>query len=116
MLFKQVDGTQVLVGHESESLRELIGLTLLSAGFSPVCVTRGDQVMGLLRETAVPVVVLDVALENVPAFEVINQVRGSTDLFRTKVVLVTSVFNRIAYKRQPQNLHGADDFVEQHLI
>src|SRR5205807_6370680 len=58
--------------------------------------------------------VLDVALPDVHAFELVEEAHNKAPEIR--VVLVASVYNRTGYKRRPTSLYGADDYVEQHHI
>ena len=70
-----------------------------------------------LAEQHVPVAaVLDVALGEVLALDVIAAIRAEPRTKAMKIVLVASVYNRTAYKRKPTNLYGADDYVEQHHV
>lgn len=107
---------RVLVAHESEALLADIHSVLTNAGFVVVPVRDSGDAMRCLAETRPAAAVFDVALTTVRAFDLIDQVRASAELAATKIVLVASVYNRTAYKRKPQKLYGADDYVEQHHI
>ncbi len=116
MVFGAGEGPEVLIGHGAEVLAEQIGLALSASGLRAVRVASGDKVPALATKRRPRAVVLDVALEGVMAFQVIDWVRKQPGLEGVKVVLVASVFNRTAYKRRPSSLYGADDYVEQHHI
>jgi len=116
MIFRSGEGPQVVVGHESEEISQQTGEVLLEAGFCPLRAKDGDETIRILDSQKPPAAVLDVALGKVLAFQVIQYLRNRPDLQDTKVVLIASVYSRTAYKRKPQSLYGADDYVEQHHI
>jgi CheY-like chemotaxis protein len=104
---------RVLVAHESESIREVIRHLLDGAGWGVQAVADGRAALAAL---ALPpdALVLDVALPEVHAWEIVEEARKRAPA--TRVVLVASVYNRTGYKRRPTSLYGADDYVEQHHI
>jgi CheY-like chemotaxis protein len=103
----------VLVAHESESIREVIRRLLDGAGYGVSTVADGRAALAAL---ALPpdALVLDVALPEVHAYAVVEEVRRLAP--GCGIVLVASVYNRTGYKRRPTSLYGADDYVEQHHI
>lgn len=116
MIFRSLEGPRVVVGHESEDISQQTGEVLLEAGFSPLRAKDGDEAVRILETHRPPAAVLDVALGKILAFQVIHYLRNRADLRDTKVVLIASVYSKTAYKRKPQSLYGADDYVEQHHI
>jgi CheY-like chemotaxis protein len=106
------EAPMILVAHESETIREAIRHLLADAGYRVHTVGNGrEAVSALAGATAV---VLDVAVPEVHAYEVVEQAKCRTPAPR--VVLVASIYNRMGYKRRPTSLYGADDYVEQHHI
>ena len=116
MIFRSLEGPRVVVGHESEEISQQTGEVLLEAGFCPLRAKDGDEAVKILESLRPPAAVLDVALGKVLAFQVIHYLRNRPELKDTKVVLIASVYSKTAYKRKPQSLYGADDYVEQHHI
>jgi DNA-binding response OmpR family regulator len=116
MVFRCAGGPRVVVGHESEDISQQTGEVLLEAGFCPMRGKDGNEVLKILEAQRPPAAVLDVALGKILAFQVIHYLRNRPDLRDTKVVLIASVYSKTAYKRKPQSLYGADDYVEQHHI
>ncbi len=116
VVYPPAHGPKVVVGQQSEALARHICVVLTDAGMWPLHAARGTQVLRLLAEKSPRALVLDVALEEVKSFEIIDYVRKHDEHQDLKVVLVASVFNRTAYKRRPTSLYGADDYVEQHHI
>jgi DNA-binding response OmpR family regulator len=62
------------------------------------------------------VAIVDVALPGLFAFEVVEKVRKRPGLAGVKIMLLSSVYNKMAYKRRPNTLYGADDYIEKHHI
>jgi DNA-binding response OmpR family regulator len=62
------------------------------------------------------VAIIDVALPGLFAFEVVEKVRKRPGLEGVKIMLLSSVYNKMAYKRRPTTLYGADDYIEKHHI
>lgn len=116
MVFRAGPGPRVVIGHESEEISEQIGAVLLDAGLSPVRAADGEQVMQILSANPPAAVVLDVALDKVLTYQVVEHLQKTPDLAHVRSVLVASVFRKTAYKRRPQSLYGADDYIEQHHI
>jgi response regulator RpfG family c-di-GMP phosphodiesterase len=68
-------------------------------------------------EAAPPqVALIDVALPGLFAFELVDKVRSQPALKEIKILLLSSVYNKMAYKRTPTSLYGADDYIEKHHI
>jgi hypothetical protein len=47
---------------------------------------------------------------------VVDKVRRRPGLGGVKIILLSSVYNKMAYKRAPLSLYGADDYIEKHHI
>jgi CheY-like chemotaxis protein len=103
----------VLVAHESETIREAIRRLCCEAGYQVLAVAGGYGVRVAIK-SRVDALVLDVALPEVHAYQLVEEIkRGSPTL---RILLVASIYNRTGYKRRPTSLYGADDYVEQHHI
>jgi CheY-like chemotaxis protein len=94
-------------------IREVIRRVVESAGWRVEAHASGKDAQGALAARPAALVI-DVALPDVHAFELIEDARKVAP--DTRVVLVASVYNRTGYKRRPTSLYGADDYVEQHHI
>jgi CheY-like chemotaxis protein len=105
--------SEILVAHESESIRSVIRRLLESVGWRVRAVADGAEAVSALASRP-SAVVLDVAVGRVLAYEVVEQTRRQAPAAR--VVLIASIYNRTGYKRRPTSLYGADDYVEQHHI
>jgi CheY-like chemotaxis protein len=110
---------RVVVGHEVPAAARSLAQVLRNAGYAPVCVRLGEQVLQAC-DPAMPAppeaVVLDVGIPGIMAFEVIEQLRAQPNTSGLPIILLASVFERTRYKRRPNRLYGADAYVELHHV
>jgi CheY-like chemotaxis protein len=76
----------------------------------------GEAALELMDRETPQVVIVDVALPGLFAFEVVDKIRNRPGLASVKIMLLSSVYNKMAYKRRPITLYGADDYIEKHHI
>lgn len=107
---------RAVVAVEGEATRELIRDLLSSAGFDVVEVTSGSETLATVRDTRPTVVLIDVGLSDMPGFQVCEAVRGDSANVGVRIILVAAIHNKDRYRRPPDNLFGADDYVERHQI
>lgn len=110
---------RVVVGHELPAATRPIAHALRRAGFEPVLVARGEDVLAAC-DPALPdvpaAVLLDVGVPGVLSFEVVEQLRAHPASKAMPVILLASVFERTRYKRRPTTLYGADAYLELHHV
>lgn len=109
-------GPHVLVGHSDREICSTIGEILGRENISHQICHAGDVALALMTEQIPQVAVMDVALPGLFGFEVVEKVRSRTGLEDVKIILLSSVYNKMAYKRRPSSLYGADDYLEKHHI
>ena len=107
---------RVLVSTDGAEFLSLIGEVLAAAGFSLREAPSGEEAWAAIGSWRPHVVLLDVALPGVPAFELCDRVRADKNLRDTGLILIASVFQQTRYKRAPTSLYGADDYIEKHHI
>jgi len=110
------NGPQVLVAHADQDLCAAIGEILAREGIGCRVCHDGRQALAVCEAWSPRVAVLDVALPGLLAFELIEKVRGRPELKDLGIILLSSVYNKTAYKRTPSSLYGADDYLEKHHI
>jgi hypothetical protein len=69
----------------------------------------------LIRERP-GVVIVDVGIPDVLGFEISNRIRERGDIKDIGVILLASVHDKTRYKREPESLYGADNYIERHHI
>jgi DNA-binding response OmpR family regulator len=107
---------RVLVAHSDESLCTTLGEILARDGFTFQICHNGHEALRAMEAAPPEVALIDVALPGLYAFELVDKVRNRPDLKEVKILLLSSVYNKMAYKRLPTSLYGADDYIEKHHI
>ena len=107
---------QVLIAHSDPVLCDTVGTILSSHNYSWKVCHDGNSALKLMDREPPQVVIVDVALPGLFAFEVVDTIRNRAGLASVKIMLLSSVYNKMAYKRRPTTLYGADDYIEKHHI
>lgn len=104
---------RVLLGHGGPVIAGAARRILDAHGFDAEIASNARSVEQALARGGWDALVVDVALPGAPGFELAAPARAAGVKV---VILVASVFRRTSYKRQPQRLYGADDYVEIHHL
>ncbi len=108
---------RILFAHEREAIRRAVERVLSAHGFDVVSVPDGAAAQAQLEQAGAggsfAGFVVDVALPGIPGYELVDVARAAGV---KAVLLVASVYSRTSYKRRPQRLYGADDYVEIHHL
>jgi len=107
---------RILVAHESETCCLRIRRILEANNFEVITASDGIKAMSKLKELHPQLVLIDVALPEVFGFEFCDLVRRDERLRDIKIILVASVYDKTRFRREPESLYGADDYIEMHLI
>jgi CheY-like chemotaxis protein len=104
---------RVLLAHSGPVIAGAAQRILEAHGFDVEIAVHARGVERALGLGGWDALVVDVALPGAPGFELTSPARAAGVKV---VILVASVFRRTSYKRQPQRLYGADDYVEIHHL
>jgi len=107
---------RVLVAHSDEMLCTTVGEMLARDGFTFQICHNGHEALRAMEAAPPQVALIDVALPGLFAFELVDKVRNRPALKEVRILLLSSVYNKMAYKRTPTSLYGADDYIEKHHI
>jgi predicted Zn finger-like uncharacterized protein len=107
---------RIMIAHSDVDLCNTIKKLVDEAGFKCILGHKGADVLAVMDAYRPQVAVIDVALQGLYAFEVVDTVRKRPGLEKVKIILLSSVYNKAAYKRSPMSLYGADDYIEKHHI
>ena len=107
---------QILIAHSDPGLCDTVGSILDSQKYRWQACHDGETALKLMASHPPQVAIVDVALPGLFAFEVVEKVRNLPGLAGVKIMLLSSVYNKMAYKRRPTTLYGADDYIEKHHI
>ena len=107
---------KILVAVDGEATQEVMREVLTREGFEVFLAGTGKEALSILEKERPEVAYLDVALPQVLGFEICEIIKESSQLKGTKVILVSSIYDKTRYKREPKSLYGADDYIERHHI
>jgi predicted Zn finger-like uncharacterized protein len=107
---------QVLIAHSDAALCTTVGSILDSHNYRWTACHDGETALQLMDRHPPQVAIVDVALPGLFAFELVEKVHKRPGLAGVKIILLSSVYNKMAYKRRPTTLYGADDYIEKHHI
>ncbi|MDF1579870.1 MAG: response regulator [Desulfuromonadales bacterium] len=106
----------MLVAHGDSLLCDAVGEILKQGQISYDVVNDGNVAFEMVQNKVPDVVLIDVALPGLFAFELVQKIRENVRLEKTTLILLSSVYNKMAYKRRPDNLYGADGYIEKHHL
>ena len=107
---------KVVIANESVPFCQAVQKVLSSEPFEMFLCTDGKQALETVERISPDLLLLDVALPTMFGFEVCEQVRQNPALAHVKIVLIASIYDKTRYKRSPNSLYGADDYIEKHHI
>jgi DNA-binding response OmpR family regulator len=107
---------RVMIAHSDAELCGTIRSLVEDAGYEAALGHNGAEVLKAMDALRPQVAIVDVALEGLYAFEVVDKVRRRPGLENVKIILLSSVYNKAAYKRAPNSLYDADDYIEKHHL
>ncbi len=107
---------KVVVANESAAFCQAVEKVLASEPFQLYLCTDGKEALETVQRVKPEVLLLDVALPTMFGFEVCERVRQDPALAGVKIVLIASIYDKTRYKRSPNSLYGADDYIEKHHI
>ncbi|MBI5746196.1 MAG: response regulator [Nitrospirae bacterium] len=110
------DEKKALVAVEGSATREIIKDVLDDSGVEIIESSTGREALFMLKKFRPAVAIIDVGLPQIFGFEVCEIIKKSPVLNSTSVILVASIYDNARYKRAPESLYGADDYIERHHI
>src|SRR6266567_1011790 len=107
---------QVVVANESVAFCQAVEKVLAPEPFELFICNDGKVALETVERIRPALLMLDVALPTMFGFEVCERVRQNPELSGVKIVLIASIYDKTRYKRSPNSLYGADDYIEKHHI
>lgn len=121
MLTITVDGRseapRVLIADEPRAFREFLRKSLEEIGCHVTVVDDGSSVEAMLNDRARPhVVFMNVVLKGTLGFVLCERIKNTPDLSHIKVVLIGAIYRMDRFRRDPTNMYGADDYIEEIIV
>lgn len=113
---KDININIVLVAMDGDAASKIINEILVEHGFEVLHASDGRTALSMIQEKRPGVAILDVGLPQIFGFEISEIIKNSEKLKNTIVILIASIYDKTRYKREPQSLFGADDYIEKHHI
>lgn len=113
---RPLDEVKILVAHEEPSIMEKITGILTKNGYTVIPAKDGIEAMVNATKEMPFLAVLGVSIPKIYGFEVCKRLKGRPETKDMKVILIPSVYDMTRYRREPESLHDADDYIEEHLI
>ncbi|CAK0753988.1 two-component system, chemotaxis family, chemotaxis protein CheY [Gammaproteobacteria bacterium] len=99
----------ILTVDDSASVRQVVTITLESAGYGVVQASDGQEALVQLKTTAVDMIITDINMPNLNGIELIRQVRTTPGYKFTPIVLLTTVTDEA--KKQEGRAVGATAWI-----
>jgi CheY-like chemotaxis protein len=106
----------VLVAHPEVALGKAVADALTSWGLSPLLVHDGVEALLQIQRTLPRLVVLDAALPKMFGFQVCEVMKRNEQLRSIPVVLIGAIHRSDRYRRPPEEIYGADAYLERHQL
>lgn len=113
---KPVDNLKVLVAHSNPETSNKIVSLLHNNGYQTIAASDGIEAMVKSIKELPFLGLVEVSLPKIYGFEVCKRLKLRPETKRMKFILVTSAYDKTRYRREPESLYEADDYVEEHRI
>ncbi len=114
--FKELNKSLVLVAHQDDNVIKDCTDVLRAQGYEVLVSKDGIDAMVKAMKEHPFLVIIDVTLPKIYGFEVCKRIKERKETSDIKVILIGSVYDKDKYRRRPENLYGADDYIETHEI
>jgi predicted Zn finger-like uncharacterized protein len=112
---KPLEG-KVIVAHEDPAIVEKMSNFLTKKGYTVITSQDGIDTMKKAIKELPFLALLDVALPKIYGFELCKRLKERPETKDIKIILICSIYDKTRYRREPNSLHGADDYIEEHHI
>jgi predicted Zn finger-like uncharacterized protein len=113
---KSFDNNKVLVAHSNPNIVNEISGLLISHGLKVVSSSDGIDAMVKITKEQPFLVLIEVGLPKIYGFEVCKRLKSRPETRGTKFILISSIYDKDKYKREPSSLYEADDYIEEHQL
>ena len=113
---KPVDNVKILVAHSNPGRTEEITSLLKKNDYMTITATDGIEAMVKAIKELPFLAIFEVALPKIYGFEVCKRLKLRPETKNIKVILVSSPYDKAKYKREPESLYDADEYIEEHRI
>ncbi|MDX1764778.1 MAG: zinc-ribbon domain-containing protein [bacterium] len=109
-------GAAVLVAKACPQFCDTVSELLKGLPFHLLTAADGESALALIREHNPAVALLDVALPKIFGFQLCERLRSEPATRDMGLILIAAINDKTRYKRLPESLYGADDYLEIHHV
>jgi len=113
---KPVDNVKIIVAHSNPSTVNHLVAILNNSGYQTTTASDGIEAMVKAIKELPFLMVLEVGLPKIYGFEVCKRLKLRPEAKGMKFILVNSAHDSRRYKREPESLYEADDYIEEHRL
>lgn len=113
---KVLDNKKVLVAHSNPDITEKIKSMLTASGYKVIISGDGIDAMVKGLQECPFLCIIEVILPKIYGFEVCKRLKSRPETKDMKFILLTSVYDKTKYRREPASLYGADEYIEDHNL
>lgn len=107
---------KILTAVQGDASNEMIREVLTSGGYEVVASGDPELLFKQLEAEQPAIIIIDVGLPQILGFQIAGMIKKRGSLKDIGVILLASVHDTAQYKREPDSLYGADDYIERHHI
>jgi CheY-like chemotaxis protein len=104
-------GIKILIAEDHADQRNILGVSLATAGFLPIAVASGDGVVERVRAERPALILLDIAMPGLDGYSVCRLLKSDPELSAIPVILMTTGAN--VHHRLAGLVLGAEDFLSK---
>lgn len=112
----KVDTKKILIAHSNPNVINEITNLLKDKGFHFITAKDGIEAMVKTLKEQPFLALVEVSLPKILGFEVCRRLKAREETKNIKFILITSVYDKTRYIREPESLHDADDYIDEHKI
>ena len=112
----ELNPKKVLTVVEGEASNEMIREVLATGNYQVIEINDPEGIVEALEKEKPGIVIVDVGLPKIVGFQIAETIRERSAIRDVGVILLASIHNRKRFKREPESLYGADDYIERHRI
>jgi predicted Zn finger-like uncharacterized protein len=108
--------TKILVAKDNKEFCLSVKEILEDHDFEVLTASDGCEAMKMIQEGQPALALLDVALPKIYGFELCETLKSDPLTRHLRIILLAASYRKARYKRLPESLYGADDYIEIHHI
>ena len=113
---KPADNIKILVAHSNPAIINEIIPLLNQNGYETITASDGIEAMVKAIKELPFLAVIEVSLPKIYGFEVCKRLKARPETKWMKFILISSPYDKNRYRREPESLYDADDYIEEHRV